>query len=41
VTANTASTGGVGIYIFTGSASLQKTPVRGNQPDNCINVPGC
>jgi hypothetical protein len=41
ITANDASTGGGGIYIFTGSASLQKSPVRGNQPDNCVNVPGC
>jgi hypothetical protein len=41
VTANTASTGGGGIYVFTGSASLHKSPVRGNQPDNCVNVPGC
>ncbi len=41
VTANDASTAGGGIYIFTGSASLQKSPVRGNQPDNCVNVPGC
>jgi hypothetical protein len=41
VTANDASTGGGGIYIFTGSASLQNSPVQGNQPDNCVNVPGC
>ena len=41
VTANTASTGGGGIYLFTGSASQQNSPVKGNQPDNCVNVPGC
>ena len=41
VTANDASTVGGGIYIFTGSASLQNSPVRRNQPDNCVNVPGC
>ncbi len=42
VTANRASTGGGGIYIFTGTVSgLDTSPVRGNQPDNCVNVPGC
>ena len=41
VTANNASTNGGGIYVFTGSASLQNSPVRGNQPNNCVNVPGC
>ncbi len=41
VTANMASTGGGGIYLFTGSASQQNSPVKGNQPDNCVNVPGC
>lgn len=42
VTANRASTAGGGIYIFTGTVSgLDTSPVRGNQPDNCVNVPGC
>ena len=35
------ATGGGGIYDFTGSASLENSPVKGNQPDNCVNVPGC
>jgi hypothetical protein len=41
VLANSASTGGGGIYVFTGSVSLQISPVQGNQPDNCVNVPDC
>jgi hypothetical protein len=42
VTANNASTDGGGIYVFTGSVDgLGTSPVRGNQPDNCVNVPGC
>ena len=41
VNANNASTGGGGIYNFSGSANLQNSPVKGNQPDNCVNVPGC
>jgi hypothetical protein len=41
VVANNASTGGGGIYSFTGTANFTASPVRGNQPDNCVNVPGC
>ena len=42
VTANNASTDGGGIYVFTGTVDgLGTSPVRGNQPDNCVNVPGC
>ena len=42
VTANDASTAGGGIYIFTGTVDgLNTSLVRGNRPDNCVNVPGC
>ena len=41
ITDNSASTDGGGIYNFSGSASMQNSPVKDNQPDNCVNVPGC
>jgi len=41
VTANTASTNGGGIYNFSGSVSVQMSPVEGNKPNDCFNVPGC
>lgn len=41
VIANAASTDGGGLYAFTGSVSLQASGVLGNQPNNCVNVPGC
>lgn len=42
VTDNTASTDGGGIYALTGTVTFQGTsPVRRNQPNNCVNVPGC
>ncbi len=41
VVGNTASTDGGGIYNFTGSVIFQMSWVLYNQPDNCVNVPGC
>jgi hypothetical protein len=41
VLGNTASTDGGGIYNFTGSVIFQMSWVLYNQPDNCVNVPGC
>ena len=41
VTKNTASTSGGGIYLFTGTVDFQSSEVRNNEPDNCVNVPGC
>ena len=46
VNANTASSDGGGIYLSPGgpimvTVSLQDSPVRRNQPNNCVNVPGC
>jgi hypothetical protein len=38
---NTAGTDGGGIYVFSGSVSFRKAPVRFNHPDQCVNVPGC
>lgn len=41
VDTNSASTAGGGIYSFSGIVNLQNSPVRRNQPNNCVNVPGC
>ena len=44
VSNNTAFTDGGGIYVSTGTVTLQSTTITGNVPDNCApagSVSGC